>query len=642
MATPTLDLSMVGQGQSSSTQPQEEGGIGGWVKNNLSTIGSIAAPLAATILAPETGGLSLAALAAAGGALGNVGSQVATGKDITSADSLKSDITQAALGGLGEGVGNVLGKVVGKVGSSVAGAFGKEADNLALKGIGATPSQLQKFAEKHAIVDATGNHTPESVVKWINDNGLSGQGLETITSKVNDIQGQFNKIIKDSNITVEPNLLQKNMKQAVSSFEPHDASINPLGSADPADHAIADKVGTIFENINQKLGENPTLEALNKEKILWDNKVNYNQIMSDPQQFGPYKVVADALRNTVHEAADAAGAVTNAGSLKEAGIKLSKLYDLKDIAERSAFKGTSNATPGLTHYMAATAFGGAGGPLGAVAGLALPSVLKNPTVLSTISKGFGAGATGVGKAAGYAARALESPIGRASVQGTTMGIGGTIADSMSQQPESTPGSTLQLPGNESSLPASPSLNGGGDLATQAISALQHGQPMTQSQYQSLLEKDLVTTGGRFSTQITAAYNAGNPTAVQGLGVASNATNTLQDLYNKAGGARGAIVGGIENALGNTNLTKSSVKAYNAQKLALGQEIISQIYGSSGTASDRDQVLSLIPDINDLPATAASKMATLRSLIQQRLSSMTGSTPSSVNSLSQGPSLNLQP
>lgn len=110
------------------------GGLGGFLKNNLSTIGSIGLPLLGAALAPETGGLSLAALAGLGGGTGKVFQNLSQGKGTGSAGSILGAAGQGVAGDL---TGQVLGaglKLAGGIPSSlIAKGAAKASDTTATK-----------------------------------------------------------------------------------------------------------------------------------------------------------------------------------------------------------------------------------------------------------------------------------------------------------------------------------------------------------------------------------------------------------------------------------------------------------------------------------------------------------------------------
>lgn len=109
----------VSQPQQQSVQPPAS--KGNWFTHLLPTIGSIGAPLLATALAPETGGLSLLGLLAAGGgsAAGKALENTVEGSPTTA-----SGLATSGLEGVGgQLMGGVAGKVLGGIGGKVAGTL---------------------------------------------------------------------------------------------------------------------------------------------------------------------------------------------------------------------------------------------------------------------------------------------------------------------------------------------------------------------------------------------------------------------------------------------------------------------------------------------------------------------------------------
>lgn len=109
-----------------NTQQKSSGSGGNWLTKLLPTIGSILAPIAGAALAPETGGLSLLggmALAGGGSAAGKVAENALEGQDIT------KDVGQSAVEGAG---GQLMGGAIGKAGSAILGKAGEGATNAAV------------------------------------------------------------------------------------------------------------------------------------------------------------------------------------------------------------------------------------------------------------------------------------------------------------------------------------------------------------------------------------------------------------------------------------------------------------------------------------------------------------------------------
>lgn len=632
------------QNQKNAANPPDKPGLEGLLTNsdsalNLtnigSTIGMVGADALGVLLAPETGGLSLipaialsSAAAAAGGTLGEGVRSLAGGDNIDYEHAAET----SAIAGAG---GKLLGLGIKAVAPLASSYLSDQAEKLGLGALGITKGQSAAFGVQ------TGNKLGDFLTQM----GLIGKGADDVTALKDATQEAYDSIARKSGIQVPVSDLTANLEKQVGPLEQGISS-----DSKEAAQAVRDEYATALKNMGVDIN-NPNAEVdigkLTDAKSEYQRQVNWK----NPDKINVVKgSLSGTFLQTVNEAADKAGLTDAEGnSLSQIGKKLQGLNLVDQWAQKAANTTGTAKTPwtlgNLIRPAASTVIGTAtggplGGAIGAGIGIAGDVMANSPKVIGWTAALEKALSSGIPKVVGSPISAVAgdaiSQIGGHTV--INAANNGSMPSSPSLTDTSTPG--------QGSVPATPpsSLNPGAsnDLATSAIAKLQSGQPMTQNEYQALLEKDLVTTNGRFQDQITKAYNAGQPQAVQGLGVASNAVNTLADLYKSAGGAAGPISGRIESALGSTGLTAKSVKAYNDQKAALGQEIISQIYGSSGTASDRDQVLSLIPDVSDPPEVANSKMSTLRLLIQQRLSSMTGSTPSSVNTLSQGPSLNLQP
>lgn len=633
---PTLDLtnnpfsSIAAAPKPTAPPPSDSGGFLNWIKNNGSTIGSIGGGLLGAALAPETGGLSLAIpalLAGSGAVAGNVGSQVANNQDVGSYDSIKSDVGQAALGGLSEFGGQVAGKAIGKAGEYASSLLSSKGEGLALASTGIT----------NGVAKTWGAANKEAMSDFITRTGQVGDNAEKIAATTENMGQAYNEIARQSGVKIPLSDVGSTLDQVISDQG------KPVGSAgEQFVQRLKNERDTIMRNLVPDAEGNIDIGQLADAKSELYNVSRGNKITNPTGINDVEETLANSLMDKLNTVAKDNSLVTQDGSsLEQLGKDLRKQSSFNQLVQKNAYASANSAKPITTGGIVRAVGGGgaagfmAGGPIGAAAGtIAEPLVeaaVNSPAALKVLSKGATSAAPIVGAAASKVAGAVGSPLGVAAQQAATMGALNSAANAA----PSDPSMDLTAAG-PSSVPSTPSL-GGSDVSS-GVAALQSGQPLTQSQYQALLEKDLTTTGGRFSSQITAAYQAGNPAAVQGLGVASGVVNSLQDLYNKAGGARGIIGGNIENAI--SPITKGAANSYNQQKLALGQEVVSQIYGSSGTSTDRDQILSLIPNFNDSPQVAASKMSTLRSLIQQRIAAMTSSTPGSVSAQAAGPSLNL--
>jgi hypothetical protein len=149
---------------------------GNWFTHLLPTLGSIAAPVAGALLAPETGGASLLAglaLASGGSAAGKAVENATEGQNIT-----KDLGTSAVEGGVGQLAGGVLGKAVG----SIAGVAGNAAEKA---GVGMIQHQF-------------GNQIDKATAQHLINNGLTDRATAVgIANRVTGSDGELPKTIND-------------------------------------------------------------------------------------------------------------------------------------------------------------------------------------------------------------------------------------------------------------------------------------------------------------------------------------------------------------------------------------------------------------------------------------------------------------
>jgi hypothetical protein len=603
---------------------------GKFVTDNLPTVGAVALPALADI---ATGGLALpanAALAAAGGALGQAGKQAAQGQGLTSGDDLKNDLSQGVINGVSGLAGGVLGKVGGKILGKASSLLGKEADDTAVQSLGLTNGNRNSFFSK----------TGQTVSDFLKEHGLSGGTADDVSAAHEALQNQYNSIARTSGVKVPVSDLRSNVLNNLGSLA-EDATQEGKAALNETWNRYNDMLGDIPKDANGNID----IGELTKQKA---NIQSSTKFASDSTAAGTQanQILSKSFKDTVNEAADKAGLTAADGTpLSQIGQKLNKFNTLADIlAKKEPGQVGTSAVVKLAKGAILPTVGGLigdkeggtnGALLGGAIGLLGDSASANPAVLAAVSGGLGKLSGVLGKAA--APSVVKTVAGNAAAQGAAgLAENGSepapVADNSSANSQVPAGDgggqgTVPSPTNSPDPTADPLASG--------LQSLQSGQPLSTSQYTALMSK--VGINPKLADYVTKAYQASNPASTQGLGVASSAAGTLQGLYDQAGGAKGPLAGGVENALSSTGYADKAVKSYNQQADALGQEIISQVYGTGGTSSDRNQVLSLIPQITDSPETAASKMQTLRTLISQRLQATQGATPSTV-SASNGPSL----
>lgn len=562
-----------------------------------------------------------------GGAGGEAAREHFNNENTDSGEILK----QGAIGGLSDLGGEALGAGVKFVGKGAGKLLTKEGESLAIKGLGTSDQALFNFAGKHG----------EDAAQVLSKHGLAGAGAEDIAAKTDALQGEFNNLINNSGITVDKSTLRQNMLSKVRPL---------LESTDPGDHSIAESLLNNFDNIDTKLGEEPTLSDINKLRQEYDSKVNYKLIQQDPQQFGPKKLVADTLRDTVHGAADAAGAETSAGTLKQSGKELSKLYDLQQIAERGAYKGATKAPLGLANILGGLA-GAAGGPGGAVIGAVAPNIINNPKTLSILSKLTSAAGKVVPAVTSAAGNLVAGSTGSVTANAVgnlaTQDVGhliGQSADTPNPQAGTVNGATLQPSG---AVP--PGSTGGGAAAPgmsiqSAIAGSNGSTPGSTpgatpagTQPKPLISRQEVQLYSLADPAHAALYqqiyDIGNPKVspviqqtVIGAKNADSLVDHLQELYNTAYGGRsnsiagkaaGTIKGTIGDLTGNTDISN-----FESFKDTLLPSLNSAVTGLTRFNDEEvKKIEKSIPTRSDTPAQAAGKIANIRYIIASKLKSV---------------------
>lgn len=368
--------------------------------------GSFVAPGAGTVV----GG-------AAGSAAGEALRQYIEGED--------ADYGKIALeGGLGL-AGGVAGKVVGKAGSLVGKTVGKGlvegSENLALKALRPTKTMLTKFAQQHG----------EDLAQVVTRNNLVGKSAQEIGEQaIKPLQSSFDDIVERSGLKVDMGSLDRKFTEIINKL---------ADSPSLTDNKLADDLANEYVNIINKAGNGPiNIKTINEFRRVFDSKVR--DFAADPIMAGKNRLIGNALRDVVQETADNAGMIGAGGrSLKDLGLELSKLYNVRDIAELQGNLGRGNLPVGLLDLLgfgAGAELGGVvGGPGGRVVGAGLTmvgtKVANNPKTIAAMSAlgqkvGQGIGKSGevIAQTAGQgAARVGNSTVnsGESDPQGNAYG-----------------------------------------------------------------------------------------------------------------------------------------------------------------------------------------------------------------------------
>lgn len=273
-----------------------------------------------------------------------------------------------------EGGLSVIGAGVGKGVTSGARAITKatgkglvqQGENLALKSLRPSPSQMAKFAE----------NTGQDLAKVVTKHDLVGKDADEIFDYVMQRQAQFDSIAKNAGVPIAPSAIRNT---AMKKLQPLLQSVNP------EDEKIADQVARIIQKIDKQSAKKPiTLADLTTYRKQFDRTVK--NWAADPVSAGYSRVVRDILQDTARNAADAAGLKAGGKTLRELGQELNVLNRVHDIAAIQQNLGRGTLPVGLLQLLGATAGGTAGGPLGAAAGVAAQGILNNRGTVAAGSK----------------------------------------------------------------------------------------------------------------------------------------------------------------------------------------------------------------------------------------------------------------
>ena len=357
------------------TEP--EGGI---AKRIILGVGR-AAPVAGAV----AGGFTGALLGAGAGSLftGALGTAIGTGAGIAFEESLQdllgvqeetpqellkkgvvTPATAAALdlagGALFRG-GAVVVKTIGK-------AILKIGDDIVLRAIRPSASQLRKFLEK----------TGQPLKDFVIEKGLFSKGVDLVDSIIKPLQSSFDDIASRSGIMVS-------VDDVITKFSSQIDELQKIATTE-AD-SLAKKLikeADLFINKWGGQAEIPVGELTNLRRTI-DNLIPESTFLKDPITAGKNRIVRNIYQETIQAATqgltDAAGR-----SLKEIGEELHKLYSFRGIAAQQAGLGVGTLPVGLIKIIAAGGGAAAGGIKGFLAGLGLSSLGNNPKIIAYLAK----------------------------------------------------------------------------------------------------------------------------------------------------------------------------------------------------------------------------------------------------------------
>ena len=590
------------------------GGFKDTATKNLPTLLSIAGGVGGALLAPETGGLSLALpalLAGAGGGLGSAASNQIQGKP----EDIKADLGQAALGAGSEFGGQLLGKAVKGIGGAIGDWLTQKGESVGIGSLGIGKGGSSQFGAK----------MNEPLATYMARTGQPGADAAAVQDTTHAMQAEYDALARNSGVQVPVSDISGHVQDAIDPLK------NGVSSQSRATgQAVEDEYHQALQNMGVDINDpNATLDIgkLADAKSTYQGQVHFNSPQHEQTMNG---ALAEAFMNATNAAADKAGLLSSDGTqgLSEIGQDLRKQYFLNQLAQKSANTSMPSKvinTGGIIRSGVGGALPGfiAGGPVGAAVGAVaeplIESAVNNPKVLGMLAKTLPKAGDVVSNLTAKAGGALSSPLAVAALQG-----GGITAANaaLNPSPASSPTSAdlPSLTSMDSTTPSSTS------TVPQTPSLQAPAQTISRDQYNRAINIDMQRTGGSNIAQLSSMFNAQNPQlnsdVSSGLVNAATASKNVDQLtaaFNQAGGGQGGILGGVDSFIGahSFGLAGQGAQSYNSLASSMGTDLASKIYGGGATDAQVNQVTKAIPQLSDSAEVANQKIKFLKGLIAAR-------------------------
>lgn len=274
---------------------------------------------------------------------------------------------------------NVAGKAAGAVTKKVGREVTEQGEQLVLRGLKPTKTQLTKFKEK----------TGKDLADWLTSKGITGNFAEEASARIEHLQTQFDDIAVRSGVKVPVGKVQQKFIAQIKEFG---------DSILPSVKGKAEDLQVVMDNLKAKYGDEIDVGDLTQERRLIDRFLKENQFGVPAEQANYLRSARDALQDAIQESTEKAGL----GNLKQVGLELRDLYQFQKIAQTQGNLGRGTNILGLLGLLGGTTGGVVGGVPGAIAGVLGSAALRNPNVISAGSKAMRA--TGEGLQGASAAR----------------------------------------------------------------------------------------------------------------------------------------------------------------------------------------------------------------------------------------------
>lgn len=639
--------------QPQNTQPDQSQGHGNWFTHLLPTIGSLGAWGLGAALAPETGGLSLAAAAAlqaGGGGLGKVAENAFEGNN-----NLASGVGGAALeggiGGIGgvlggkllKGAGGLIGNFAAKDASRVAenqasqaliDNYGKLSPSLLNKlgfgdvmktaqtaGIGLTPDELMKGSSLATGANGYLNGTLDNIVRqngMVDLGGVSDAirgaiqknagvlgdlapmsggrgGLPIVGGKSGAVFNQLNRMMQDYGFGGEGSLTSHaDPDNALNLLRQVQAVGRTYAGAEPGStgHALNNVYQEVGDALKQQIYGRPEVAAA--IKAFQASPEDMEMLLKNS---GGNQQLVDHLTGIVNDAQHANDILqpqvnfVNMNRLANAATNAAK-NSLPEVDKGGVVNPVVNDLLGIIHG------GGAGtmGRLGA-AGSFLNSRLLSPA-LNISSKAIDA----MPSAAPFAAAGIPAQL---VAHGSDLAQpSNTTNPGETMNGTTTPGAGLSglVPGQQQGGAAGAPMGMGGpdDFSPAHIQQLALNAAM--------YDPGLLPNLGGISSILspTGMLSGEQQSTVAKTQQAGSALNDLAGAFQKAGGGQG-MIGGLLSSLGG-KVTGGDAKAFESS-IASTASLIAR-----ATGADPQTVMNQMPKLTDSKGAAITKLTKLQDLL----------------------------
>lgn len=296
-----------------------------------------------------------------------------------------------------------IGDILGKGKQSIKEVIDKKVGDLPLKGLKINSSQLNKWKQSHKM----------DLSKWMNDYKLfGGNAIEKASDIASKMQDVFDDLALNSEWKIPIKEFNDRFLQEIKSLAPvadEGVKLVPSGFKDIAKKItkewdfqikqlqsqgvkeVTPKILTELRRMTDELIPKGSFAAPTVKNVNFRLRQIYNDIV--------YKnIEAKMLPETLG---------IKEGGIRSLGKQLNQFYDFLKIAEKQSNLGRGTNLLGLSNLLGGSAGAILAGPVGAVIGTVTPSILRNPDVLSGLSRSIPKAVSTAGKGLDMTGQAIK-------------------------------------------------------------------------------------------------------------------------------------------------------------------------------------------------------------------------------------------